>query len=169
MYRVRGKRVLDIGCNSGAITMQLLRPNHGAQSVVGVDIDETLIKRARNTAQRYICSDRKIRKKDDLNVSFLVGNVADTSWPFDESNQQQSGSNSNESECRFDCILCLSVTKWIQLNHGDDGIKTLIRRVDELLEIGGIFVLGAARIYTALMHISFMGNNPIPRVSPIEI
>ena len=43
----------------------------------------------------------------------------------------------------FDIILCLSVTKWIHLNWGDAGIKTLFRRVWESLPTdgSGLFIL----------------------------
>ena len=43
---IEGKRVLDIGCNSGAITIELARslnPRH----IMGVDIDASLIQKAR--------------------------------------------------------------------------------------------------------------------------
>ncbi|KAM1155478.1 hypothetical protein ACFX13_026959 [Malus domestica] len=36
---------------------------------------------------------------------------------------------------------CLSVSKWIHLNWGDDGLITLFTRVWSLLRLGGIFVL----------------------------
>ncbi|ESR64478.1 hypothetical protein CICLE_v100092682mg, partial [Citrus x clementina] len=41
----------------------------------------------------------------------------------------------------YDAILCLSVTKWIHLNWGDDGLITLFMRIWKLLRPGGIFVL----------------------------
>lgn len=42
---------------------------------------------------------------------------------------------------KCDAIMCLSVTKWIHLNWGDDGIKKLFRKVHQLLLPGGMFIL----------------------------
>lgn len=42
---------------------------------------------------------------------------------------------------KADTILCLSVTKWVQLNWGDEGLERLFKRVHHLLRPGGIFVL----------------------------
>ncbi len=42
---------------------------------------------------------------------------------------------------RYDVILCLSVTKWIHLNGGDDGLLTFFDKVLSLLKVSGIFIL----------------------------
>jgi len=42
---------------------------------------------------------------------------------------------------QYDLILCLSVTKWIQLNEGDEGLKRLFKKIYKLLDEGGLFVL----------------------------
>ena len=41
----------------------------------------------------------------------------------------------------FDTVLCLSTSKWIHLNFGDEGVRALFRRVHACLRPGGSFVL----------------------------
>jgi len=41
----------------------------------------------------------------------------------------------------FDAVLCLSVTKWIQLNWGDAGLEKLFHDVHECLSPGGVFIV----------------------------
>lgn len=41
----------------------------------------------------------------------------------------------------FDVVLCLNVTKWVHLHHGDDGLKAFLRRCYACLRPGGVFIL----------------------------
>ena len=42
---------------------------------------------------------------------------------------------------KFDTIVCLSATKYIHLNFGDQGINALFLKVYHQLESGGLFIL----------------------------
>jgi len=41
----------------------------------------------------------------------------------------------------YDIALAFSITKWIHLNNGDEGIKSFFRRVFAALRPGGVFIL----------------------------
>ena len=47
-----GKNVLDIGCGCGGAAIHLIK-NHGAKSVLGIDIESLVIKRAEELAVKY--------------------------------------------------------------------------------------------------------------------
>ncbi|XP_008303665.1 7SK snRNA methylphosphate capping enzyme-like [Stegastes partitus] len=42
---------------------------------------------------------------------------------------------------QYDVIMCLSVTKWVQLQSGDGGVVRLFRRAYQSLSPGGLFIL----------------------------
>ena len=48
-----------------------------------------------------------------------------------------------EDGAPYDVCIAFSVTKWIHLNNGDEGIKTFFQRVYDSLVPGGTFVLEA--------------------------
>ncbi|XP_001942870.1 7SK snRNA methylphosphate capping enzyme [Acyrthosiphon pisum] len=165
-----GKDVLDIGCNIGHVTFSIAR-DFSAKSVVGMDIDRKLVNIARKNVQHYIndtgqSSSHLTPKKDfDLknrndsncdNVTELlplqhrsiksVSNTFHEQFPFNVSFVQ--GNYVLESDlllsletCKFDVILCLSITKWLHLNWGDDGLKRAFKRMFAQLRPGGILVM----------------------------
>lgn len=68
-----GRTVLDIGCGSGGITVDLVR-RHGAASVIGIDVEEPVCTRARERAERAGVSDRvDIRLVDPGPLPFGAG------------------------------------------------------------------------------------------------
>ncbi len=48
-----------------------------------------------------------------------------------------------EADASYSVIMCLSTTKWIHFNWGDEGIKRLFKRVFNSLAPGGVFILEA--------------------------
>ncbi|MFK7803434.1 MAG: class I SAM-dependent methyltransferase [Anaerolineae bacterium] len=54
---LRGKRVLDIGCGIGGIDILLIK-QHGAVHVTGIDVEASLVERARQTVHTAGVSDR---------------------------------------------------------------------------------------------------------------
>lgn len=83
-YDFKGKNVLDIGCNSGLYS--ILSKRHGAEKVVGIDINKKRIEQARIIAEN-----------EGLDVQFL-----------------EAGINSVPEMGRFDIVICIAVLTEIQ-------------------------------------------------------
>jgi 7SK snRNA methylphosphate capping enzyme len=47
----------------------------------------------------------------------------------------------DHQEPEYDVILALSLTKWIHLNWGDEGMKRFFRKVYLHLRPGGVFIV----------------------------
>eukprot|EP00033_Pygsuia_biforma_P002787 GCRY01003077.1.p1 GENE.GCRY01003077.1~~GCRY01003077.1.p1 ORF type:complete len:298 (-),score=49.48 GCRY01003077.1:21-914(-) len=157
-----GKCCLDIGCNVGNLTLQLAR-QFNPQSMVGIDIDNSLIVRAQ----------RNIYRSSGENEKRIVSRASDRPWDYfpislrithgplpmedverkkDFENLPPSVKNTRfmmhniiepweaERGC-FDTIVCFSVTKWIHLNWGDEGIKKMFKNIYDLLKPDGVLLL----------------------------
>uniref|UniRef100_A0A0D9XAC2 RNA methyltransferase n=1 Tax=Leersia perrieri TaxID=77586 RepID=A0A0D9XAC2_9ORYZ len=153
------KDCLDIGCNQGLVTIGLAL-KFKCQSILGVDIDSGLIESANWNLRRISRLDKvplentKVHKSADSlpeNIPQRVaaeisnGDISDTNHhdifeviSFRRENFVECASNSSE---QYDTIVCLSVTKWIHLNWGDDGIINLFVKIWRLLRPGGVFIM----------------------------
>lgn len=122
---------LDIGCNRGAVSFAVAG-QLGARTVVGIDIDKTLIVQARQqlAAAKKQCPAPSVGHPH--NLSFEHGNYVLGDSALLELERPQ-----------FDTILCLSLTKWIHLNFGDEGLRLAFRRMYRQLRAGGRLVLEA--------------------------
>ncbi|KAK9510713.1 hypothetical protein O3M35_005447 [Rhynocoris fuscipes] len=116
---------LDIGCNTGELTVALYNEinNHqallqkGNSKILGVDLDPILIQRAvqANTSQ-YI----KFECVNVLNEEF--NSICNSFLNF-------------HSKVRFDVIFIFSVTMWIHLNNGDEGLKLFLKNISEKTDL----------------------------------
>lgn len=138
-----GGRVLDIGCNDGALTVYIAQRFSNAQ-VLGIDIDGELVKRAK---QRISDKTKAFEKRNEskqeetkekgckasnfpYNVSFSVENVCDAKVD-----------DSVLGSAQYQMITAFSVTKWIHMRSGDDGLKEVFKRIYNALIPGGVFVV----------------------------
>ncbi|KAL9330147.1 hypothetical protein ACSQ67_005150 [Phaseolus vulgaris] len=160
-----GKDCLDIGCNNGIITIQIAQ-KFCCRSILGLDIDSDRVQDAYwnlRKALRWTSTGNKPVKASKLqdkdraddsgnSVSALSNETKEISKKHSSSEQSDlltivSFRRENFVHSRhppgknYDTILCLSVTKWIHLNWGDDGLITLFSEIWELLRPGGIFVV----------------------------
>lgn len=154
------KDCLDIGCNQGLVTINIAKKFH-CQSIVGIDIDRGLVEDAKCNLRNMV---RKKRSQENLaKVSVPDGsNTGDDLKVPRASNEENLNTQCCSSQdllqrvtfrCenfvesmhggseKYDTILCLSVTKWIHLNWGDDGLLTLFVKIWRLLKPGGVLLL----------------------------
>lgn len=119
---------LDIGCNTGALTTRVyehisnsiqeknpsLELTNDAFSIVGIDIDPVLIQRAQEQNKYengiiFKCLDFMSDERTNVLHKYI---------------EKCSG--------QFDVVFCFSVTMWIHLNHGDDGLNRFLKDVSEI-------------------------------------
>nr|XP_043629660.1 probable RNA methyltransferase At5g51130 [Erigeron canadensis] len=153
-----GKNCLDIGCNSGLITINIAK-KFGCRKILGIDIDSARIEDAhwnlRKSVKMSECKKHPVADKSKdagLNGigSSLIKTTAEISEDsvashlfdvvsFKKDNFVQGWSTPGDKV--YDTILCLSVSKWIHLNWGDEGLTTLFAKVWRFLQPGGVFIL----------------------------
>lgn len=156
----QGKAVLDLGCNVGHVTLSIAR-DFNPQVITGIDIDPSLIKAAKNNLRYYVQSQVSVpgtsKKGMDFPMSFSVtsgplaapvvlGNEEKPAFPhnvvFKQENYVPSSSDVlSKQRPTYDMILCLSLTKWIHLNWGDEGLKLMFKRIFVNLHPGGRLIL----------------------------
>ncbi|XP_030747954.1 probable RNA methyltransferase CG11342 [Sitophilus oryzae] len=111
--------ILDIGCNTGDLTVALYDFFTNILGitdckVIGIDIDPQLIQRA-------------IEKNKSNNISFNCVDI------MDSMNYQTIIKYLKDNDLeRFDLVTCFSITMWIHLNHGDLGLKSFLNNVSKI-------------------------------------
>jgi len=123
--------------------------------ILGIDIDENLIGVARKNIRHY-CNDEKIIGKfpASLYVNSTVNQIPPCSsrqlnnrqfpnnvWFLPDNYVLESDEFLEMVREEYDVIMALSVTKWIHLNWGDDGLKRFFQRTFRQLRPGGRLIL----------------------------
>ncbi|GLD95492.1 hypothetical protein PINS_up004169 [Pythium insidiosum] len=188
-----GKRGLDVGCNSGDLTVAIAKKFEPAY-LLGIDVDPQLIARARGQLKDIMQREQlqgaleavatsATRSDDatdaatdssaeaapshdesktsamvtDVPLSFklwktpahsktsapkVLGKVAlGSEFPRNVVFKREDIVKDAHAGKDYDFITCFSVTKWIHLFHGDDGIKGVFQHLHDLLAPGGRLIL----------------------------
>uniref|UniRef100_A0A0N5BCY9 RNA methyltransferase n=1 Tax=Strongyloides papillosus TaxID=174720 RepID=A0A0N5BCY9_STREA len=154
----KSKKILDIGCNIGAVTLQIAK-KFSPQMILGIDIDSHLVGVARKNIKHYCDKDVQIingfpesffqkngELREDLGCDdeiFKVNHFPDNVWFQNENYVLESDYHLEAVVPQYDVILALSITKWIHLNFGDAGMKRFFKRIFAHLNPGGKLVLEA--------------------------
>ncbi|KAJ1302145.1 hypothetical protein OPQ81_000973 [Rhizoctonia solani] len=171
----KGKRVLDVGCNEGWVTCEIAS-QYEAQEVIGVDIDAELVSRAwrhrrevwslqfPRTTSRPTPFDKEKEEYPGYQENgtyfpecfpSLFGPVPipsqHSAFPNNVSFHQSDWANQGctTDEPGYNVVVAFSVSKWIHVHGGDEGIKRFFSRVRDVLAtcatdtLPGIFVLEA--------------------------
>ncbi|XP_061444131.1 7SK snRNA methylphosphate capping enzyme [Rhineura floridana] len=165
----QGKEVLDVGCNVGHLTLSVAK-KWGPARIVGVDIDGALIHSARQNIRHYLSEEMQEQQggcggsggashaKKTFPACLMAsrGPIAAPRVPHDGVDATIFPNNVffvkgnyvlerdellEAQKPEYDVILCLSLTKWVHLNWGDEGLKRLFKRFYRHLRPGGILVL----------------------------
>ncbi|XP_034021926.1 pre-miRNA 5'-monophosphate methyltransferase [Thalassophryne amazonica] len=120
--------ILDVGCNSGELSIAFYKhlvqnTESGSDKIflLGFDLDQTLIQRA-------------------LELNPLPASISFIPLDVTEDTEQLQDYLRLHGCSRFHLCLCLAVTMWVHLNHGDAG---LLRFISHLASISQYLLLEA--------------------------
>lgn len=103
-------------------TIQGLNETQSTLRVLGVDLDSQLILRCKES------------HKDKHNIEFKQVDIMKA-----EGREQISLYMQNYSITNFDIVTSFSITMWIHLNHGDNGLKEYLKYLSDIC--GGFLVI----------------------------
>ncbi|CAF3944974.1 unnamed protein product [Rotaria magnacalcarata] len=139
------KQVLDVGCHTGHVTFYVAE-HFQPEQIVGVDIDQQLIQQARHQLWNRIQTANNSHLNANINNNNNNNNNQNKRYPFNLRFQQENFVLDNDVDlanikAEYDTIVAFSVTKWVHLNFGDEGLKRFFKRLYRTLLPGGRLIL----------------------------
>jgi 7SK snRNA methylphosphate capping enzyme len=146
-----GRDCLDVGSNTGLVTIAVAK-GFSPRAITGVDIDAKLIRMAwKNLHRQFVPmvtpSGRPFPVSFKMTHMVPVGGDKPSElFPNNVTFKQVDYVPRSDEEVssvvpRYHLILCLSLTKWIHLNHGDEGLKRTFLKMYRQLHPGGYLIL----------------------------
>jgi len=136
---IENKRILDIGCNTGQFTM-LVASKYNCKYIIGLDIDEKLIKIAK-TNMKYYSPLWILGSSFPMSFPSSMGPLGDNSRPINAFFQSGNFLDYPIDSESFDTIFALSISKWIHLNWGDLGLVDFLKKSHNILCSGGCLII----------------------------
>ncbi|KAJ1452668.1 Bicoid-interacting protein 3-domain-containing protein [Pelagophyceae sp. CCMP2097] len=140
-----GRKVKDVGCNAGQFTA-LIAKEFAPRFMLGVDADLVLVKKAQ-TACDFSARARSRETREAGKRARAAGGagvLALGPLPFPHNlwfqAEEAATAEAPAVDHSYDTVCAFSVTKWIHLNHGDEGLTRFFRRTFDDLKPGGRFI-----------------------------
>ncbi|KAL3900878.1 MAG: hypothetical protein SGCHY_001024 [Lobulomycetales sp.] len=135
---LKGKRILDVGCNDGNLTVSvaaLFEPKF----IQGIDVDPILVD----------CANRVVRERASMLLGFPKSCIANLgSLPISKDGSLAIFPHNVAFRCGdfvaepiYDILLGFSVTKWIHLDGGDSALRLFFKKCFASLRRGGKLIL----------------------------
>ncbi|CAG9464555.1 unnamed protein product [Pedinophyceae sp. YPF-701] len=137
----KGRTMLDVGCHEGVVILSVAQ-RFGISGALGIDIDPVLVRRA----VRRLMAARNAAREERRGHAPTHGAEATLLPPAERLDAlkhvrfRAGDVLSLEGEVprgTFGVVTCLSVTKWVHIHGGDDGLRRLLRLLAGAAEPGG--------------------------------
>eukprot|EP00798_Chlamydomonas_sp_ICE-L_P016496 gene16496-22723_t len=136
-----GRDVLDVGCNEGVITIELppsFPPTICLAACRNLQQMRTMVQKELSSSDGSSMAGRwaEVRKAAKALKSTKFVHEDWSMSPHQRRKEYGGGGRSRIGRRSFGTVMCLSVTKWVHLNGGDDALRALFCKFWESLEPG---------------------------------
>lgn len=133
------KAACDVGCNEGLLSLTIAT-SYEPREMVCIDIDDALVRQAQKKLQELRV--HSARQAASAERGGAVGTLANRGRALGGVEFRCANAvEYNFGVERFDIILMMSVTKWIHLNWGDEGLKRVFVNAYAALAPGGALII----------------------------